>query len=611
MPIRDNWIESPLDLISDAIEYSGCISFSTVRECFEERLKSLQNIDEIPCLNDLATEKIRPNSLVRCRCMVQDQFDPEYFLGLYETLDKSSGVRRTRAGIYRDTSDCGKDEVIIHESSKNVTLERQSLYCVPVPAENEWQPQEYSSHRSSGIVGGALTDASKGFKRQRDDEMEDIRETAEFTNDVQKRQRAANGNASNGAGSSHVTFKKNFPLESDTGKPCMVIMYDNDDTVKLNEVVEFIGVLSCDTSLAAATMESPDSHSDELVTPGMMSAEELSAHCPPSSLVPRLHCILTRRLSHDNPLIPSSLVNEDDGRNFLRDNSLVIRQNIIESLAKLLYGDTVAAEFVLLNLVSRVYGRADVIALGKFALNLTKCPSTAEPTSTSLPVEVGKFFELVTTKSHYIPLTITNLNSKKFVPKKDYNANRLLSGTLQLSEGTHLVLDETVMEPGQLDTNGVQNVTAIGNVVQWQKVEYDFSFHKCDMPTDLTVLVLSEGRSLIQCDCLLPLKKQQTSLQNADAIISAMDASMLRDIRVFLDVVRFMKFNMSDEMQEAVKEDYVRMREADSNSINADTFHLLLIMARLVALSYGQNILTPELWDKTKELETERRQRLV
>ena len=45
---------------------------------------------------------------------------------------------------------------------------------------------------------------------------------------------------------------------------------------------------------------------------------------------------------------------------------------------------------------------------------------------------------------------------------------------------------------------GVRNITALGNVVRWQKLEYDFSFHKQDFNTNLPVLILSEGRSMIQ-----------------------------------------------------------------------------------------------------------------
>ena len=51
-------------------------------------------------------------------------------------------------------------------------------------------------------------------------------------------------------------------------------------------------------------------------------------------------------------------------------------------------------------------------------------------------------------------MTLQNMNGRRFVPFKDYSANRLMSGLLQLSERTHLVLDETAMEAGQLDATG-------------------------------------------------------------------------------------------------------------------------------------------------------------
>ena len=38
-------------------------------------------------------------------------------------------------------------------------------------------------------------------------------------------------------------------------------------------------------------------------------------------------------------------------------------------------------------------------------------------------------------QSYFLPMTLENLNSKQFIPVKDYDANRLVSGILQLSEG--------------------------------------------------------------------------------------------------------------------------------------------------------------------------------
>ncbi len=51
-------------------------------------------------------------------------------------------------------------------------------------------------------------------------------------------------------------------------------------------------------------------------------------------------------------------------------------------------------------------------------------------------------------------MTLNNMNNLKFTPRKDYTANRLVSGVLQLSDGTQLILNETALQPGQLDANG-------------------------------------------------------------------------------------------------------------------------------------------------------------
>lgn len=46
------------------------------------------------------------------------------------------------------------------------------------------------------------------------------------------------------------------------------------------------------------------------------------------------------------------------------------------------------------------------------------------------------------------------MNRMRLVPAKDYVANRLVSGALQLARNTLLFLDETQLEQGQLDTTG-------------------------------------------------------------------------------------------------------------------------------------------------------------
>ncbi|KAH9629340.1 hypothetical protein HF086_017715 [Spodoptera exigua] len=133
-------------------------------------------------------------------------------------------------------------------------------------------------------------------------------------------------------------------------------------------------------------------------------------------------------------------------------------------------------------------------------------------------------------------------------------------GVLQLSKDTHLVLDETKMEQGRLDATGVNNVAALGNMIMTQKVEYDFKYYKMDFESDVSVLILSEGKSL------LPF----------------------------------------------VEDDFIEMRSnSDSNNpVTADDLHRLLVLARLVSLSRGLDTLNKECWDITKNMEAERLQRI-
>lgn len=41
---------------------------------------------KIPSMNDSSLDLLRPGSLVQFRCMVQDTFDPEFYLDVYEEV---------------------------------------------------------------------------------------------------------------------------------------------------------------------------------------------------------------------------------------------------------------------------------------------------------------------------------------------------------------------------------------------------------------------------------------------------------------------------------------------------------------------------------------------
>lgn len=59
-------------------------------------------------------------------------------------------------------------------------------------------------------------------------------------------------------------------------------------------------------------------------------------------------------------------------------------------------------------------------------------------------------------QSFHLRMSIESMNQSRLIPHKDYTANRLVSGLLQLASNTSLVIDETQLEQGQLDTAGTQ-----------------------------------------------------------------------------------------------------------------------------------------------------------
>lgn len=48
---------------------------------------------QVPSLNDVPLHYLKPNSLVKFRCLIQDMFDPEFYMGVYETVDPSTKAK--------------------------------------------------------------------------------------------------------------------------------------------------------------------------------------------------------------------------------------------------------------------------------------------------------------------------------------------------------------------------------------------------------------------------------------------------------------------------------------------------------------------------------------
>ncbi|CAL1578388.1 unnamed protein product [Knipowitschia caucasica] len=570
---------------------------------FSEQLKEKEAQTSIPSLNDVPLHYLKPNSLVKFRCMIQDMFDPEFYMGVYETTDPSTKAKVLKCGKYRDVADSGID----FNSDNMVTLERQPFYCVPVPGENAWVKDCYTGSSQVRVLPSTSYAPTRQKRSYEEDEGEamDTQQTGPQTEnyrngDFKRQETEAPSNHS----STPAPLDLNFPLPGEKGPSCLVKVYEDWEKYKVNDVIEVFGVLSVSPALSALEKEG-----SSLLDPAdaMETVEEQRVHCPPASLVPRLHVLHAKALQHNNPLLPPAPV--ESNSTFLSSSVAdfpSVRAELLTYFTHVLLGDALAAEFLILHLISTVYARRDVLPLGKFTLNLSGVPA-------SYTERLYQIIQQLVPSSYYLPMSLQNMNQMRLVPKKDYTANRLLSGALQLSKNTTLFLDETRLQQGQLDTTGVRNVTALGNLISWQKVDYDFNYHQMEFPCNINVLISSEGRSLLPSDCQVPLRPQLPPSQ-LDEYLSGLhvpqtNSPQTNRFRSYLSLAQLLPYNISEEMTKWVEDDFVDMRKDDPQSISAEDLHRLLVVARLLAVSEGESALSRESWSKAKHLEALRRSR--
>uniref|UniRef100_A0A182IP45 Mini-chromosome maintenance complex-binding protein n=1 Tax=Anopheles atroparvus TaxID=41427 RepID=A0A182IP45_ANOAO len=591
-----------------------------------ERLLDGATWRSIPLLNCADSHHLPDGSLVRFRGMVQDMQDPECYLEGYDVRSKSGTTVHRQNGKYRDilvyneateTVDSGCTE-------SNTFGERRSMFVISVPGQNQWATvceKEFNGTAGRNVPPADDTEGERAsVKRPHEDEMEIDTATgapsttgtastvATLTNGVKKIATTppieANTPAG-GAGSAVLSadYLLNSPITERPSKACLVKLYSDYDDWTLNTLVEVAGFLSIDPALDGT---GDSGEMDEFVD----DVTEHQATHPPPSLIPRLHAVSVRKLSHTNPLMLDQEPQQQQADEATPQAEAEHAYRDLHNLfTQCLFGDRVAADYLLCHLVSSVYIRVEVESRGQFSLNLSNIPAEVLPSYTQSLYEL---VELLLPASHYFPMTLENMNTVQFVPRKDYTTNKLTSGLLQLAPHTHLVLDETRLQAGKLESAGVEAVHHISHLIKSQRLRYDFQFYQLEFNADVPVLVLSEGRSMLPSNCYLPIIPDLDAIKLIDETMKAgrhYITPKLNAIRRYLTAARVQQFDMKTLDPAIVQDDFVRMRTANA-AITMDDLHALFVLARLLGLSQGRRSLRREEWERAKELENERRNRL-
>ncbi|CAE7354297.1 mcmbp [Symbiodinium necroappetens] len=564
------------------------------------RLDEEDNFSKIPCLNDVElVESLPPFSLVRYRCMVQDIFDPEMYAAFCVT--KTEGDLRLVNLKYRERLPVGDLEDVGNAALRM----RGAYYCVPLPGETSWANQPTQSMHSGAHCPEATLASGMGLKRRRDadinmenvDAQAESHECPECPTALPSSARARHNSAPAASpGQNADSFGLNFPLpweETDRRKtPCIVKLYDEDEEAlsKLGETVEVLGILCVDPAMA---------NLGEVWSPAGADARD-----PSTALVPRLHGLLVRKLQSYHPMFPftASWLSEErlslafQGRLGGPGAVVAARATAVALLQKSL-GDSVAAEYVLAMLISRAHDAG----LGQWSLNLTHLDPSQGTVS-----NLFRAIQELMPRAVCLPLTTELLNSGGWRPRKDFEANRLRAGKLQLSAGTVLVLDETQLDEGHLNAEGVASFGAVQNIVSKQTLPCDFSVCTMEIPLEINSLVTSRGCSVLKVDAvMLPLCK------DAD-ITNCQESSNLDASRFFLGLItrHTQQLRIPEDVAHTMSGDYAKMRNKFLE-IGQSTLCRWVSLARSICLSHGEEELSLSRWQSILELEKQRLQRCV
>ncbi|KAJ2789795.1 hypothetical protein H4R20_007116, partial [Coemansia guatemalensis] len=149
-------------------------------------------------------------------------------------------------------------------------------------------------------------------------------------------------------------------------------------------------------------------------------------------------------------------------------------------LASVLGGDDLAAQYLLLHLLSKSVQVQDA-KVGKFSLNLIGIPSCEKEQQQQQSEQPRRFnFDNPATKwisdaiaqfvpcSVEVPFDLGLLNRTAFLPNAEQGD--LKAGVLQLPSGTEIICDETCLHEGTLDEHGVRNLHALQTSILEQTV---------------------------------------------------------------------------------------------------------------------------------------------
>ncbi|OSD02777.1 hypothetical protein PYCCODRAFT_1477424 [Trametes coccinea BRFM310] len=382
-----------------------------------------------------------------------------------------------------------------------------------------------------------------------------------------------------------------------------VKVYDREgiDSYKSTDVVTFVGILSSEPcgldQISSSPVDVPTLH-------------VLFAQRHPSTVVPRPFPRLQRSGQEERSILSES----EQSSALVADNSAQVRDELIAWIAEeALGGDRVAAEWVLLSCIARVQSRNPPLLPPSLVISRFPPPPPVPSTTSSAPVllpTLATVLQLLLPLAHTLPLSLDTLNKSQFAPEsKDED---LHAGVLQLPQGTVLLVTEGGVREGQLLERGIFNVRALQDVMDAQTLAYVFPYSQFSFPTDISCIVLSEGRksTFFRTDLNVPLRVPTNpdgvaALYKPAEEVKLPSAERLAAFRDLIVGARGGKVQVPETTSEHIQSDFVQERRGN-RGLTADDLVRRMRVSKLYALSLHEPTLGVETWQRAKALDDAR-----
>lgn len=393
--------------------------------------------------------------------------------------------------------------------------------------------------------------------------------------------------------SHHLSAGPNYPVPDNFGTPLWAKFYPPHE-IKPNDLVDCLGILSEAPSQLARGM-------------GASALDDV-----PAPDAPRFHVVLMEPAGEGHPLIPNNAEEREVRRLEVYAQITAARQSMLEWMACALGGDALAAEYLLFNLISRPTLRQDQVTEGHLPLNFI-VPAESAPLAgdskwtRSVRSRIEHVLETLCTRRHTLELTPEVFESRNLVPYISPITDRLESGILQLPSGTHLLIDEENVSRMLQKPEAKDKLEDVACFIHNQTVHYDVISYKLPFHIDCPVVVLSQGKSIFEITCALPIHSDLST-----PAPHHVDEDQLNLWRALIGFLRLAEWSCQDEqVLSAIEDDFVNIRLLQGNEVlTPELFVVWNIIARSSAVSQGHSTLTEAGWAEIKGLEASRLQRL-